>query len=442
MSDRIVLHFKHTRVYLNTEINAVGATTSQTLRTIPTPAGDIAYVRKFGEAYTVTNVVDATISTPRSDGGGANIWKWELRGADTDTLYGYVTDENGASAFTAGSSVSTAEQLICKLVWIQGTTAAIVANDIVNVVTADNSDGNASSYADDSDGTLDSPNSAYDTQSQLMPIASSGGGFTSNGLKIRSGKIWSVTGIQSAGSNYIWEGSGGGASNDVIFQAPGNWDDFSGSGDNGLQRFFLPKNANGDQLGGYLDYYYHDTYWTTAFNGNSTAVVFSKNGSVYKGSISSDNLVVRYDGVQGYAGGGSSSSLNIEVSPEVLTGAGSIELYASATGSTYYDNLLRYGGVRHSSALNDSDKPFFDPVTAEAACADANDDGVCVLDSATYDYDITLDLSQFSLYCSLGQSAKITRGIGARVTREVTTQYNNATAIYFNENGDNGYGGT
>jgi hypothetical protein len=44
--------------YFNTELNAIGATTSLTLRTVDTIAGDTAYVRKFGTGYLITSVSD------------------------------------------------------------------------------------------------------------------------------------------------------------------------------------------------------------------------------------------------------------------------------------------------------------------------------------------------------------------------------------------------
>lgn len=136
MSDNVLIHYLNEIEYSNTQSNTIGATTSTTLRTVDSNNdSNTKYVKKFGQAYEVTSVTDAVIGTPRSDGGGTNQWVWEFRGADTNTLFGFVTDSSGSSTFTSGSSVGTAEQLIIRLVWTSGTTAAIVEGDTITIDT-------------------------------------------------------------------------------------------------------------------------------------------------------------------------------------------------------------------------------------------------------------------------------------------------------------------
>lgn len=141
------------------------------------------------------------------------------------------------------------------------------------------------------------------------------------------------------------------------------------------------------------------------------------------------------------------NGVTIVLPDETISNGDSITFYISNTGSSYYDTSYMYGGARHTPALNDSDLPYFDIATAYAALAAANNDGVEILDSATYEEDLTTDNQAFDssdtiVYATSGQSPTITRGVGARISREVSTQYNNTTAIYFNENGDDADAGT
>jgi len=124
---------------------------------------------------------------------------------------------------------------------------------------------------------------------------------------------------------------------------------------------------------------------------------------------------------------------------ETVSDGDTLRLYLSDTGSTYYDSLMKYGGARHTPVLGNLRKPYFDIGTAYAALNSAND-GVEVLDSEIYDEELTFDRATTFVQASLGQTPTITAGIGTRVTREVSTQYNNTTAVYFNINGDDGTG--
>jgi len=128
--------------------------------------------------------------------------------------------------------------------------------------------------------------------------------------------------------------------------------------------------------------------------------------------------------------------LTVKLSGETLT-ADSIDLYLSSTGSTYYDEDYIYGGKRHTP--NGTVKyPYFDPQSALSACGGAFTIAT-VLDSETYEYDISIS-GEYTLQAALGQSAKLTGGLGARISREVTAQYNNSTACYFNKNGSDATG--
>ena len=56
MAEKLLLNYYHDQSYNNDPVNAIGATTSLTLRTVPTPSGDIAYVRKFGTDYLISRI--------------------------------------------------------------------------------------------------------------------------------------------------------------------------------------------------------------------------------------------------------------------------------------------------------------------------------------------------------------------------------------------------
>lgn len=51
-----------------------------------------------------------------------------------------------------------------------------------------------------------------------------------------------------------------------------------------------------------VPYYYHKDSWTVAFSGNSSKIVMTPSGSVFKDSVAIENLVVDQDGNPGYAG--------------------------------------------------------------------------------------------------------------------------------------------
>jgi hypothetical protein len=111
--------------------------------------------------------------------------------------------------------------------------------------------------------------------------------------------------------------------------------------------------------------------------------------------------------------------------------------YISAGGSSYYDTGYIYGGGRHTPVLNSSRYSYFDLNAALSALASANEDGIEILDSATYDEKLDIALANFFVYATSGQNPIITYGIGQRTTRDVSGLFNNANSIFFNENGTN-----
>lgn len=141
-------------------------------------------------------------------------------------------------------------------------------------------------------------------------------------------------------------------------------------------------------------------------------------------------------------------ALTVNFPAETIAAGDSLDFYVAHGGSTYYESTLVYGGARHApGGFNDEDLPYFDIATAYAALQSA-DDGVIVLDSAIYDEELntdsssSLDMAATLILAAGGQTPTITRGIGARITRSTTQEYNNTTAIYFNTNGDNVNDGT
>ena len=112
-------------------------------------------------------------------------------------------------------------------------------------------------------------------------------------------------------------------------------------------------------------------------------------------------------------------------------------LYLSSTGSTYYDSAMKYGGARHTPDYTAALPGF--TITAALAELGGSFVIVTVLDSASYDEAVTVAAS-LTLQSALGQTPRIVRGVGARVSREVTSQWNNSTAVYFNGSGNDSTG--
>jgi hypothetical protein len=126
---------------------------------------------------------------------------------------------------------------------------------------------------------------------------------------------------------------------------------------------------------------------------------------------------------------------------ETVTDGDTLTLYLSETTSTYYDSDYKYGGGRHVPTGVEM-LPYFHPEAADAALGGAFTI-VTVLDSETYEVeDYAISLANTVWQSALGQAATLTNGVGARETREVSTQYNNITAIYFNKSGNDANSGS
>ena len=126
---------------------------------------------------------------------------------------------------------------------------------------------------------------------------------------------------------------------------------------------------------------------------------------------------------------------------DVILSGNSLTLYLSATTSTYYDLAYRYGGKRHTPTGTVA-LPYFDIGTAISVLGGSFT--ICtVLDSETYEMESrSLSSAAFILQAALGYTPTITSGTGARATREVSVQYTNLTAVYFNNNGNDSNAGT
>lgn len=135
-------------------------------------------------------------------------------------------------------------------------------------------------------------------------------------------------------------------------------------------------------------------------------------------------------------------ALTIALPTETIPQGGIVTFYIGSGGSSYYDIDLKYGGARHTPILGNTLKSYFTKATAYAALVSSNNDAVCVLDSKTYDEELILDKADVIIYANTGQSPIHTRGIGARITREVSTVHNNINAIFWNENGSDANDGT
>ncbi len=488
-TERVLFHYKHDKQFSNTDTNAIGATTNETLRILETISGTTYYVRKFGQDYKVNGVTTATISTVRGS-IGVNEWKFEFRGATTDTLFGTVTD-NGSSTYVRGSNVATPEQLIIKLVWIMGTTAALAGGDDLSVISLLEDNDNPTTVTDEvgthtvvlnGGAALNADQSKYgstagfcDNVDDSFEVADHAdfnlgtGDFTiETWIRIPSGqtddgsifskrpaatKKWIdvnyqyVDGINDQLELFIDSTGSWDIANNITLQEPvvydtwqhlaitrsGNdfrafidgvqvWTDSSALGIS-VDATALHICQDGDFVGAYVNGFRVNkgtALYTSGFTPTATPLIPSGNDKLIINFVPNDTNVS-------------------ELSAETLTGAGSIELYASKTGSTYYNSIMQHGGHRHTEAGTQA-KPDFTYATAYARCS-AND-GVHFLDSQIYDETHTANQATVVTQSVLGQTLTITSGIGARVTREVSVQYNNSTAVYYNASGNDSNDGS
>ena len=178
----------------------------------------------------------------------------------------------------------------------------------------DVSDGPVSGFSSGLDMFVKYPNGTYDISDAFVPVENLSGDFTIkfggnqwlNSLGGDPGDIVDLNGISSSSSYSGLE----------IYTSGSDWVSFATAIHNGIKTISFPRNADGDGKGGYATYYYKEDAWRTAFENEPVNIIIAQNGSVYKTSITQANLVVRWDGVTGLAGGGS----NIEDTPNTDTG--------------------------------------------------------------------------------------------------------------------------
>ena len=179
------------------------------------------------------------------------------------------------------------------------------------------------------DVLLDSPDDTDFTTSQLWPCTN-----TFNSVVLNIGDYqWSQNiGIINNPSG-LNPSSSGTAYGQINFSTGGsNWGNFSTSITDGLNSNSLPKGGT-NNLGGSFEYYYDNTAWVFAFNGNTSNIVIAQNGSVYKGSISNANLVIRWDGMTGPAGAASPQVAEDIERPQVFSASidGGTKVLTTAT---------------------------------------------------------------------------------------------------------------
>jgi len=184
----------------------------------------------------------------------------------------------------------------------------------VNVDIVNGSSPTSAYTSSGTDENLTSPSDSYNQDDCFQPLTATGGTGPFGILAI-GGKAWSLHTTAGPGKSLGYENLGGayGSVNYSMGASP-NWDGVADSQYNGIQRIWLPKSANNDKLGGYIDFYFHRDAFYNAFYGNTSACIIARNGSVYKTSISPANLVVRWDGEIGPKGASpedtGSSSIN------------------------------------------------------------------------------------------------------------------------------------
>jgi hypothetical protein len=137
------------------------------------------------------------------------------------------------------------------------------------------------------------------------------------------------------------------------------------------------------------------------------------------------------------------SGLAFTCETETVLSGKTLNLYLAENGDTYYDSDLKYGGkqtAQDGSLLY----PYDNPKTAYEALDGSLTTIVTILDSETYILhgELDMDIDSSVLQSAAGETPTIKRVIGATTGRKASQQYNNTTAIYFNENGNDSNAGT
>jgi len=163
-----------------------------------------------------------------------------------------------------------------------------------------------SAYTSGTEVNLDSPSGVLDTPQ--VPVFMSSLDVTTNGFSLLIGSNeWNTSIASPILGDSILQAYTSGAYGDIsIHPQAGLWNDFLPSLYNGVLRFYLPKVTSGDYLGGFIDIYYIEDAMRYAFEGTAYSMYLAQNGSIYLENNIGDptKLVVRWDGVRGYAGGG------------------------------------------------------------------------------------------------------------------------------------------
>jgi hypothetical protein len=171
-------------------------------------------------------------------------------------------------------------------------------------------------YANGNDGDLDSPtfNSIASYNVNLpFNVQMDSNQFYFNVLI--GDYEWRITADTIPG-NYVptyyltAENNGLGVYGQVILRPPNEWNTFGFNIGNyeptdpfSPVTLYFPKGSDDNILGGSISFIFDQSAFEFAFNGNTSDIVIATDGSVYKNSISFENLVVDKDGVVGPAGG-------------------------------------------------------------------------------------------------------------------------------------------
>jgi len=135
MADRIVLHFKHTRVYLNTNVNEVGANISTTLRTVESHNdSDTKYVRMYGEDYKVRSISDVSLNALHP----GFVIRYDFYSQDTNTHFGYWESNGFVQSFTQDETIpggSPAENIKMVFDYTVNSSCRSFSGDIITLTT-------------------------------------------------------------------------------------------------------------------------------------------------------------------------------------------------------------------------------------------------------------------------------------------------------------------
>ena len=190
---------------------------------------------------------------------------------------------------------------LLKLFNIDGTEYKNLIGDENALTLIDSTDAaGITAFTTGTSGNLASPDDTKDQNDCFIPMQSDGviivikiGDYSWNYVSAGVGPSKTILG-QSTGTGY---------GTLVLNTSGNNWYTFADNEYNGVKRIYFPKTINDDKTGGYVDFYYHKEAFKYAFEGDNSDVVITTEGAVYKGSITSDNLVVDQNGKVGIAGG-------------------------------------------------------------------------------------------------------------------------------------------